>query len=333
MIETVAGTTDAVDNGAIASGSLIEVASGSTLTLSGGAIGSAAVVETLTGGTLKTTGTVSNGGTLFASGGAVDISGVVNGGVALVGNGIVDILGASSENVAFTSGGSGGLELGSAKTYTGTVSGFGENTSQFIDFTGIKSGSTVTLAYFNSTTSGGTLEVESGTHHTVVGSAHLSGTYTLADFMLGSGAGGTVEITDPPAAAHPVNPVAVISGGMVLDVGGTDLTNVAFGSGGGTLELNPGAAFTGTVAGFGAHDAIDIRGLAFGARTTLAYAENASATGGTLTVTHRGHSVQLALLGNYMAASFVVRPTVTAVQSSPSARRSAAQFATARNTG
>ena len=38
---------------------------------------------------------------------------------------------------------------------------------------------------------------------------------------------------------------------------------------------------------------------------TLAYAENAAGTGGTLTVSDGRHAASVALLGNYMAGSFV----------------------------
>lgn len=43
--------------------------------------------------------------------------------------------------------------------------------------------------------------------------------------------------------------------------------------------------------------------IAFGAHTTLGYAENN--TGGTLTLTDGRHAANIALHGNYMAGSFV----------------------------
>ncbi len=46
-------------------------------------------------------------------------------------------------------------------------------------------------------------------------------------------------------------------------------------------------------------------GIAFGAQTTLAYTENKTGTGGTLTVTDGRHAATIALLGNYMTGSFV----------------------------
>jgi hypothetical protein len=50
---------------------------------------------------------------------------------------------------------------------------------------------------------------------------------------------------------------------------------------------------------------LDLPNIAFGAQTTLAYAENAAGTGGTLTVSDGRHAASVALLGNYMAGSFV----------------------------
>jgi hypothetical protein len=85
------------------------------------------------GGTAIVSGTVTNGGTLFASaaGDLVEIASgaVVNGGVALIGNGIVDIAGSSGESVKFLSNGIGGLRIadtsGHTSAFSGRVSGFG----------------------------------------------------------------------------------------------------------------------------------------------------------------------------------------------------------------
>ena len=43
----------------------------------------------------------------------------------------------------------------------------------------------------------------------------------------------------------------------------------------------------------------------FGAQTTLAYSKNAAGTGGALRVGDGRHAATVALLGNYMAGSFV----------------------------
>ena len=74
----------------------------------------------------------------------------------------------------------------------------------------------------------------------------------------------------------------------------------------GTLWLEQPATFTGKVSGFGAQDVIDLPGVAFDAQTTLGYSPNSNGTGGTLSVTDGTHSANIALLGNYMASSFVM---------------------------
>ena len=114
-----------------ASSFLIDI-NDSILTLKGGTIGAGAIIET-SGGTAIVSGTVTNGGTLFASaaGDLIEIASgaVVNGGVALIGNGIVDIAGSSGESVKFLSNGSGGLKIadtvGHTSAFSGKVSGFG----------------------------------------------------------------------------------------------------------------------------------------------------------------------------------------------------------------
>jgi hypothetical protein len=127
---------------------------------------------------------------------------VVNGGgVAEVGNGIVDIqANGDNQNVSFLKGGSGGLELadtaGNPSAFGGRVVGFGQNTKQFIDLTTVASGACVSLSYTSNGASSGVLTVTSG--GSVVASINFSGSYTTSSFHLTSGAGGTVEIFDPP---------------------------------------------------------------------------------------------------------------------------------------
>ena len=66
---------------------------------------------------------------------------------------------------------------------------------------------------------------------------------------------------------------------------------------GGSVQPGPAATFP--------RHGIDLPDIAFGAQTTLAYSENATGTGGTLTVSDGRHAAAIALLGNYMAGSFV----------------------------
>jgi probable HAF family extracellular repeat protein len=73
----------------------------------------------------------------------------------------------------------------------------------------------------------------------------------------------------------------------------------------GTLLLDRPSTFTGKVADFGAQESIDLPRIRFGVHTTLGYSENSSDTGGILSVKDGTNIAKLALLGNYMATSFV----------------------------
>ena len=95
----------------------------------------------------------------------------------------------------------------------------------------------------------------------------MIGSYTSANFSITSGVSGTVAIVDP----------TVVNGGSV--------------------EIGPAGTFP--------RHGLDLPDIAFGAQTTLAYAANATDTGGTLTMTDGRHAAAIALLGNYMAGSLV----------------------------
>ena len=95
----------------------------------------------------------------------------------------------------------------------------------------------------------------------------MIGNYSAGNFHITAGISGSVKITDP----------AVPNGGSV--------------------EPGPGQTFP--------RHGIDLPNIAFGAQTTLAYSENAAGAGGTLTVNDGRHAAAIALLGNYMAGSFV----------------------------
>jgi len=252
-----------------------------TVTLDGfTSVAAHAVFEMLSGGTAVVTGSVTNGGTLFAngSGSLVEFASgaVVNGGLVESGDGLVAILGSSGENVNFLSTGSGGLAIadtsGHTSAFKGRVSGFGgtahANKNQFIDLVSVTSAGLITSSYVsaNAANTSGTLFVPSGS--TVVAAIAMIGHYSAGNFVITAGGSGEVEITDP----------TVPNGGSVVP--------------------GPAAAFP--------QQGIDLPNIGFGARTTLAYAENAAGTGGTLTVSDGRHAASIVLLGNYMAGSFAV---------------------------
>jgi hypothetical protein len=293
--------------GATVNGSgVLTLAGGHRVTMSGGTVGAGVTIDVLNKDTLKLSGTVTNSGTLIAdnAGSTIVIAGVVSGGTIEINNGIVDITKSSSEDVIFTATGSGGLELAAAGSYTGTVSGFGggshTNSSQFIDLTAVKFNSNV-----HSSFSGGVLTITSGTK--TVATINMSGSYVTSNFHLRAGSGGIGTIITDPSVTEPQsgNAAAVIGGGAVLEVNTSDSGKATFGGGGGALQPDQSGLLTGTVKRGGAKDGIDVPNIAFGAQTTLAHSQNSADTGGTRTVTDGRQAAAIALLGNYMAGSFV----------------------------
>jgi hypothetical protein len=102
---------------------------------------------------------------------------------------------------------------------------------------------------------------------------------------------------------------AEIGGGATLEFGAASSANVGFAAdAAGMLKLDQASGFSGTVAGLGARDAIDLGDIAFGGSDTLAYAANAGGTGGMLMVGDGTHNINLALLGQYAAAEFATAP-------------------------
>jgi fibronectin-binding autotransporter adhesin len=273
----------------VASGATVNALSGTNVVLAtGGTITNSGVFSVENGGTLTLSGTVRNSGTLFASDGALVIAGVVSGGTTVIGNGTVDIQQASSENITFQLGGTGGLELDVASAYTGKVSGFGNggNTSQYIDLANIAFNGNVSRSYSGNTTSG-VLTVTSGA--TVVAKIAMVGNYTTSSFKLGADSSGHVQITDPPRSA-----LNTASSGTVTSGGSS-----------GASFIDKAWTFSGMVAGFGPHDHTSLPGIGFGAHTTLGHSDDGGDAGGTLLQTAGTHGAKLALLGHYMATSFV----------------------------
>ena len=239
-------------------------------------------------GALVLGGKIVNSGALIADNGTLEFVGVVSGGTTLIGNGTVDIQQASGDNVTFQLGGTGGLELDVASAYTGKVSGFGNggNTSQYIDLTNIAFNGNVHRSYSGNTTSG-VLTVTSGT--TVVAKIAMVGNYTTSSFKLGADSSGHVQITDPPSSASNT------AGSSTVTSGGSN----------GTSFIDKAWTFSGMVAGFGPHDHTSLPGIGFGAHTMLGHSEDSGDAGGTLLHTAGTHGAKLALLGHYMATSFV----------------------------
>lgn len=232
-------------SGGIASGL---VAASGMLRLNGvTSIGQGATLETLSGGTALLGGTIVNSGVLYASGADSFIeilngSTVNGGGIVKIGDGVVDIQSqADTQEVVFVAGGTGGLEIDDSnflifptQGFGGTISGFGQNTSQFIDLTAVRSDSTVNATYASTGANSGVLTVTSAFLNVltlvevdlIVAQISFVGQYTTSSFKISSGPDGTVEITDPPVAEPGSSGAAA-----TLALGG-QTTLVPFGGGG-----------------------------------------------------------------------------------------------------
>jgi hypothetical protein len=218
---------------------------------------------------------VINSGALLASAAAslIDIAGVVSGGAVTIGDGMVEVEAGGSANVTFLSTGSGGLEIAdtasSPTAFAGAVSGFGgvghANRAQFIDLLLVTSDATVSVS-FASAASHTSGALMVSSGGQLVASVNLIGVYSTGDFRVSSGVGGTVKISDPTV------------------VGG-------------------GSSNTSSAAMVWLRNSIDLPGVAAGARTTLAGTTDGRETGAT--PRDGALAAAVALLGNYMAASFV----------------------------
>ena len=245
---------------------------------------------------LPLAGTVNNSGTIeLASNGGQTRLQVLANGLTLEGGGHVDFSDSNSNiivgttpdatltNVDNTISGAGQLGEGQLRLHNeGTIIASGGN-ALTID--------TAANAIVNS----GTLEA--------VGSGGLDIHSDIANFGLLWANGGSIAIDGDVSGTGS----ALINGAALFEVGGAFGQNFKLDAdANATLKIDHAADFSGTVAGFDANDALDVADLAFDGNTTLSYAANSSNTGGTLTVSDGTHTANIALLGQYMAADFVM---------------------------
>jgi len=270
VITNFGDNSNVISGGTIVSGSVIEVTSGGTLTLISGTIGAKATVEATDGATILLSGTVKNSGTLLADSGSlvkITSGAIVSGGIAQVDDGVVEIAGPSNEAVSFVLTGSGGLQLdGLNTTYSGRISGFG----------GSGHGNKNQFIDF-----------------TAIAASGASFTYASGN---SSNTSGTLAVTDGIHAAS-VTLVGTYSSGNFS--AGTD-------SSGHLVITDPWVVSGGlVVSGTNHHHHHDQHPPHpdFHDNATLGYAKTDIDKGGKVLST--SHTANLALFGNYMAASFV----------------------------
>ena len=124
-----------------------------------------------------------------------------------------------------------------------------------------------------------------------------------------AGAGADLGLQINTKATGPAGPSGgnfTVSGSTDLELFGASSANVSFAAGDtGTLNLHDSQSFAGTVAGLALGNYLDLADIAYVASKTPSYAPNGGNTGGTLSVTDGTHAANIALLGQYMASSFV----------------------------
>jgi hypothetical protein len=125
--------------------------------------------------------------------------------------------------------------------------------------------------------------------------------------LSGAGADTKLGINSPPGnPAGPSGGSFTVSGTQELELFGASSAAVSLASGStGVLKLDDSIQFKGTVAGLALGNFLDLADIGFGSNTTLGYVPNNSSTGGTLTATDGTHMANIALLGQYVASSFV----------------------------
>ena len=107
----------------------------------------------------------------------------------------------------------------------------------------------------------------------------------------------------PWSNSFTISDPSTIGAGATLELASAFSGNVTFAASTGTLQLDSSSSFAGTVAGLADQDRLDLRDINFASVHIPTYSGNTS--GGTLTVTDGTHSANIALLGNYLASSFV----------------------------
>jgi hypothetical protein len=314
---TIANTSTAIFNtGVSGSGSLLLWGSGSVelsgadsenVTFASGANGTLKLDHSLTApfsGSLSGLNTINKvdladlgwkSGKMTAS-----FSGTAAGGTLTVSNGknnvALKLLGDYTSSSWTLAKDSSGGTLVTDPPVTGSLTANVDGAAACIDLSDIAFGAGTTLAYSpNGDNSGGILTVSDGLH---AQSLALLGQYMTSSFVKASDGHGGTLILDPPA------PVT-IANGAAFEIGSASSDAVTFAGGTGTLRLDQSQSFTGTVAGFGSHDQINLGDIAYSDVTrTLDYWMSTDSSGGTLTVSDGAHTASLTLLGQYAASSF-----------------------------
>jgi hypothetical protein len=121
------------------------------------------------------------------------------------------------------------------------------------------------------------------------------------------------NVTAPPISSSSMDLAAAspssssislaVAPGATVEISSASDKQVAFLGDTGTLKLDDPSSFSGTVAGMSGRDTIDLANINFATVQSPTFSGNSS--GGTLAVTDGTHTANIALLGNYLASTFV----------------------------
>jgi hypothetical protein len=116
---------------------------------------------------------------------------------------------------------------------------------------------------------------------------------------------GAINCAGPGLNHDGTNGPAVVGNGASVEVTGPYSGSVTFAGSTGTLQIDHAADFSGTVAGLaGTQDMLDFLDID-PAKVHTPTLNNATSSGGTLNVTDSTHTANIALIGNYLASTFV----------------------------
>jgi hypothetical protein len=221
---------------------------------------------------------------------------------SITGDSILEIDGSSSANVNFAAASTGTLRLDNSQAYTGQVSGFSSGTK--FDLSDINFASNTTTATYSGDTTHGMLTVKDASNHTA--NIALQGNYLgLVWTTSADGHGGTTVIDPRIVSSDQTAGNATISNAARLELAPGTSENVLFAGGTGMLKLDDSQHYAGQISGIRGRDTLNLADITFSSQLTLGYRANNDNSGGTLTVNDGMHVANLALLGSYMAASFV----------------------------
>jgi hypothetical protein len=133
----------------------------------------------------------------------------------------------------------------------------------------------------------------------------VTGIQTPSSASITDAAGNALSVTGAKFGLNiAVNDAIIISGTQTAKISGASAQAITFATGAtGTLALADSQKFFGRISGFAPGDALDLEDIAFGPNTTVGYSGGSSQ--GVLTVSEGAYVAKLALLGNYMASTFV----------------------------